>query len=257
MSVASTISSFAKRHAPEILTVGACVGVGVTSILASKATLEAHDIMSRNDLYKTSLAEKDSDGKKDQITHFTKYILPAYIPAAISAGATIACMVGAHSIDVKRISAMASICAASTNALEAYKNNVSETVGDKKAAEIAQNVVQKQLDANPKTKNENDIQVAEQGTDSLWYDLTTGRYFYATMEYMRRAEADLKNDLLDNDIVTLNDIYDRIGLDEVKLGDSMGFDIKRGDQVTFVYDTAMSDDDQPMCTVSFPVSAIY
>lgn len=256
MSVGSTIVSFSKRHAPEILTGAACIGVGLTSFFASKATLEAHEIMQSNDIYSTSFKDKDSDGRKEQLQHSLCYIVPMYIPTIISGAATIGCMIYAHKLDINKLNAMASICAASTTALESYKQTVAETVGEKKAGEIAQQVVQKKLDANPVSAQTDIVPVVE-GSECLWYDENSGRYFYATMEYMRRAEADLKNDLLDNDIVSQNDIYDRIGLDEVKLGDNMGFDIKRGDQVIFVYDTGMSDDDQPMCTVSFPVKPLF
>lgn len=256
MSAWNTIAAFGKRHAPEILTGIACAGVGLTAFLACKETIEAHEIMERNDIYSTPFAEKDKDDKREQITHFTKYVLPIYTPAIIAGIGTVGCILGAQRIGLNRIHAMASICAASTTALETYKQTVEDTIGEKKAAEIAQTVVQKQLDANPKSE-QNAIVAAKPDTESLWCDLNTGRYFYADMEFMRRAEADLKNALLDNDIVTQNDIYDRLNLDEVKLGDQVGFDIKRGDQVIFEYNTAMTDDGQPMCTVFFPVKPIY
>lgn len=256
MSFMNTVKVFAQKYAPEILTGAACIGVGVTSVLASRATLEAHDIVEHNAIYKTKFKEKDTEGKKEQIKHFTRYILPAYVPSIIAGSVTIACMVSAHNIETKRLGAVASICAASTNALESYKNTVTESVGEKKAAEIAQNAVQKKVSESALPES-TDIPIVEEGASSLWYDETTDRYFYCTMEKMRRIEADLKNQLLDDDIVRLNDIYDAIGLEKVSLGDDLGFDIKRGDQVVFDYNTAMSPNDEPMCTVNFPVTPLW
>ena len=56
----------------------------------------------------------------------------------------------------------------------------------------------------------------------------SGRYFESDIEKLRKAVNDLNRRMRDEIQITLNEFYYEIGLDSIKIGDSLGWDIDKG-----------------------------
>mgnify|MGYP001151712592 CR=1 FL=1 len=123
-AAAKSIKGVLERHAPEILTGIGVAGMGTTTILAVKATPKACLLV--ND------RKDELEVEKLPATELVKTTWKCYIPAAVTCGASIACLVGASSVNFKRNAALATAYKLSEAALSEYKDAVIETIGEKK-----------------------------------------------------------------------------------------------------------------------------
>ena len=245
----SMVKDTLAKHSPQILTGMSVVGVVVTTGLTIRATSNARDIL--DTLYMDENI-KEEDLKKEKF----KRLLPEYIPVFMSATATIICIIGAHIVEHKRAVSFASAYMFANTALVECKDAIIEKIGPKKAEEVKNLIAQKKVADNQ--PDGNNIVVLEDGSDTLIYDTNSGRYFRSSIERLKRIEGDLNRDLRLNDWVSLNDIYDAIGLDTVKIGDNLGFDAHgKADDIMFDFDAILTDENKPCIAVSFDPQPKY
>jgi len=142
------------------------------------------------------------------------------VPTACMAGLTIACAIGANSINLQRNAALSSLYSVSSAALKEYEDKVVETVGEEKNAEIKQAIAKDRIAAAPA---QNDISLVEPN-DVIVYDCFSGRKFKSTINKIQAAVNEINYDItMSSDWKSLNEFYGEIGLDEIKPGDAMGF----------------------------------
>ena len=209
-----------KKHQPEILTGIGIAGMITTTIMAVKATPKALDRLAeikenhKNDTDKKAYA-------KDVVTK----VAPVYIPATIVCGGAIACLVGASSVNYKRNAALATAYTLSESALKEYQEKVVETIGEKKEETVRSAVAKDKLTKDPVANKE--IIVTGAG-DTLCYDVMCKRYFYSSIEKLKKIENDLNRRMRTEDYITLNEFYYEVGLDDVAIGYEFGWNIDRG-----------------------------
>lgn len=109
---------FTKRHAPTILSVLGSVGVVTTAVASAKATMDVAD-MYANELEPTGID-----------------IAKTYIPTAISAAASIGCIMGGNTISRKQTAALAALYAGATKTYSDYRAKVIEKKGKEFDKEI-------------------------------------------------------------------------------------------------------------------------
>lgn len=102
---------FGRRHASTILSVLGSAGVIVTAVSSAKATMDISDMY--------------ADGLEPTGLEIAK----AYIPTAISAAASIGCIMGGNTISHKQTAAMAALYAGATKTYTDYRNKVIEKKG--------------------------------------------------------------------------------------------------------------------------------
>lgn len=223
----------AKRHSPDILTGIGIAGMLTTTVFAVKATPKALILIEdkkREIKYDRieeakNLEHKVTDNSVPKLTVFEaiKATWKCYIPAAITGAVSIACLIGANSVNTRRNAALAAAYALSESTLSDYKDKVAETLGQKKAQEVKDAIAQEKIESNPVSTKE--IVVTDKG-ESLCYDSISGRYFKSDIEYIRRSVNNLNERLLFDSYISLNDYYDEIGLDEINpLGDALGWTV--------------------------------
>ena len=141
----SNIQTTMIRRSPEILTGIGIAGLVTTTIFAVKATPKALDLIAK--------AEEE---KQEELTKLeaVKVAWKPYIPAAISGATSIACLIGATSVNAKRNAALAAAYKLSETALVEYKDKVIETIGEKKEKTIREEISKDRLEKNPVTKSE-------------------------------------------------------------------------------------------------------
>lgn len=239
MNLIKTISRFVTGNAPAILTASGAVGVLTTAILATKATYEATPIV---DEWKS---------KHRDLTWWEaiKPVWHLYIPTAISASLTVAAIVGAHSIHVRRNAALMSLYLLTDEALTTYKEKVVETIGKGKARKIQDEVSQDTIRNNPHVPTQ--VLITPNG-DSLCYDEMSGRYFSTSYEAIRRAENTINSQIIHEMYASLNDFYNQIGLDPTKLGAEVGWNSDR--LLSVELDTMLTDENKPCLMLRYRVT---
>lgn len=222
-----TITKFARdvrlslsRHSPEILMGIGITGMITTTVLAVKATPKALHL----------IEEKKNELEVDALApiEVVKTTWKCYIPAVTSGAVSIACLIGSNSVNAKRHAALATAYKLSETAFAEYRDKVVETFGEKKEKVVRDKVSEKQVTENPVNKTE--VFVTGKGK-TLFFDPLSHRYFYSTIDNIRRAENKLNKDMICDPFdagVTVNDFYTEIGLPTTATGDALGWKLSIG-----------------------------
>lgn len=242
---------FLQKNSPYILTGLGCAGVVTTAIMTGKATIKAKDIVDRHESndweHEKWLAYREHPWK-DRI----KWTWKCYIPPAIMAGTSIACIIGATSINVKRNAALAAVYSMTEATLSKYQEKVVEQLGEKKEQKIRDDVVEDILREHPVSKDE--VIYTNQGK-MLCFDSMSGRYFMHDIEKIRRIVNDLNHDLMGSMWVPLNDLYYALGLPGIKLGDEIGWTVD--ELIDMHFTSKLSDDGEPCLVLDYDLTPRY
>ena len=208
------------KHSPEILMAIGITGMITTTVLAVKATPKALLLIEdrKNELEVETLTPVET----------VKTTWKCYVPAAVSGATAIACLVGSNSVNSKRNAALATAYKLSETAFTEYREKVVETIGEKKEKVVRDKISEKQIKENPVTKTEI-IMTGKHKT--LFFDPLSHRYFYSSIENLRRAENTLNKEIICDPFdagVTVNDFYDEIGIPQTATGDNLGWNLRVG-----------------------------
>ena len=216
------------KHSPAILIGIGITGMLTTTVLAVKATPKALRLME----------EKKEELEVNTLTpvETVKTTWKCYVPAAVTGAVSIACLIGANSVNAKRNAALATAYKLSETAFTEYREKVVETIGEKKERTVRDKVSEKQIQENPVRQTE--VIVTGRG-QTLFFEPLSHRYFYSDLEKIKRAENKLNKDIICDPFesgVTLNDFYEEIGIPTTATGDNLGW--KRADYLIDIYPSA-------------------
>lgn len=208
------------KRSPEILTAIGIAGMITTVALAVKATPKALEL----------IEEKKEEEQVEQLSvvDTVKTTWKCYIPAAVTGTLSIGCVIGSLNISTRRTAALATAYKVAETALTDYKDKIVEVVGEEKAKEIREKVVEEQVQREPVNKKE--IVYIGEG-EVACRDLWTGREFsinpatidIAMAEVNRRIVTDMSGG------VPVNDFYELIGIDTLPHGNELGWDLDDGE----------------------------
>lgn len=177
-----------------------------------------------------------------------------YAPTAIMTAASIFCIFGGNHISRQRIASLAGAYILKEAAFDEYKQKAEEIIGKKKANDISDEIIQQHINQNPPSDaNTLQTNLANPVQLSLWYDETSNRYFYSNAEYIRRAELEGNRMLDKNGFVGINDIYSLLGIEEIPLGDDMGWQKDINGEVIIEIGSALLGPDVPCGTIKMEV----
>lgn len=228
-----------RKRTPEILTGVGIAGMVTTTVLAVKATPKAMQLIEERKL--------DLGVDKLPKLEVVKTVWPCYIPAAISGAASISCIVGASSVNMRRNAALAAGYALSESTLKDYQEKIVETVGEKKMGEIQDAIAKDKLEKNPVVGNE--VIVSDSG-DTLCYEPMSGRYFRSSMEKLKAAINELNNMMINNQYISVNDFYTEIGIGSTSMGDDLGWRLD-ADLLRPHFASHIAENGEPCIVVSF------
>lgn len=205
MSLLQSSIMFLKKNASTILTCAGGAGVIATSVMAVKATPKA-----------LALLENAKEEKGEDLTKLEKVKVagPAYIPAAITGVATIACIFGANALNKRQQAALMSAYALLDNSYKEYKEKLAELYGEDTVDEISEEIVRDKYDEDPYP-----VEYGKQ----LFYDDFSQRYFESTTEDVLRAEHEVNRMLAVHYGVYLNEFYELLGIERTDYGDYLGW----------------------------------
>lgn len=239
------VKSATRKHSPEILTGIGIAGMVTAAVMAVKATPKAL----------TLIEEKKTEDETEKLTPVdtVKVAWKPYIPAAITGTLSVACLIGASSVNVRRNAALATAYTLSESALKEYQDKVIETIGEKKEQTVREAVAKDRLERTPMVNKE--VIITEKG-NTICLDYVSGRYFKSDIDTIKRAVNELNRRMRDEMYISLNDFYYEIGLTSTGLGDELGWNIDKG-YIDPDFSSQLAEDGTPCLVISYLVEPRY
>ena len=255
-TVGKNVSITLKKHSPEILTGIGITGMVTTTIFAVKATPKALMLIEEEKRKKnTELLEQSRNDETVDIQRIEKLtpvetiktVWRCYIPTAVLGAASLACLVGASSVSARRNAALATVYTLSETAMKDYKDKVIETIGEEKEKTVRDAAAKEKLEKDPVTSN--DVIITDKG-DTLCYNALLGGYFKSDIEKIKSGVNEANRQLLLDSNISLNELYDWLGLEHTKIGDYIGWNIEQG-MIEVTFGSHLAADGTPCVVVDF------
>lgn len=232
------------RNSPTILTGLSVAGLVSTVILAVRATPKAMTIL-EEEMY-----DRQPCGVKLTKMEAVKLTWKYYIPAAVMGGVTIGCIIGANSIHLRRNAALASVYSITEATLKEYRSKVIETIGEKKEKAIKDEIHKDRVKNHPVKDSE--VILTNFG-ETLCYDSISGRYFKSDIEKIRKVQNDLNSKLIHSMYISLNELYDALGLSSIKMGEDLGWVVEDG-MMEFDFSSQLTENGTPCLVLDYSVN---
>ena len=127
-------------------------------------------------------------------------------------------------------------------------------LGEKKDKEIKDAVAKDKIEKDPVKPNE--VVITEHG-GILCYDVLSGRYFKSDVEKLKRAANDVSRKLLNENYISLNEFYYEIGLDNIGIGNDLGWNVDSGNLVELQFSSQLTEDGTPCIVVGYANPPYY
>lgn len=245
------IMEFTNKNSPSLLTGASVAGVFFTAWMSYKAAPKANEIIERH-----SMAVQNGANKKTETGLLVKELAPVVLPPIGMATATSIAIIGANTISSKRIAVLSAAYSMSETALKEYEEKAKELFDEKKVRKIKDNIAQDKLDKkNFDTSSISDADILMSNGDCWCMDSYSGRLFRSNAQKIGQAINEISADVQTDMYVSLNDFYDRLGLEPVRMGDDFGWnvdDLVRG-QLTIDISACLTKDKQPCLVVDYDV----
>lgn len=250
IKVLKSVQKFSSDNSPTILTAIAVAGTLSTTVLTARASFKAAEAIREEErlltLIDTAREPVELDGREK-----VKLVWKLYIPAATSAGTTIACIVGANTISMRRGAALATAFSLSESAFQEYKSKVIEQIGANKEQKVRDDIARDRMVNDPVSSKQ---VIIAAGGDVLCYETMTGRYFKSDMETLRQAQNMLNARIISESYVSLNEFFDAIGLQKTGYGEEVGWTVDKLLELQF--STVLSEDGRPCLAVGYNYTPI-
>lgn len=240
-----------KKHSPTILVVAGVVGVVASTVMACRATLKVNDILEESketiDKIHTCMEDQElkesgryteKDGKKDLTATYigTGFkIVKLYAPSVIVGTVSIVGIVASYKILNKRNLALSAAYTAIDKSFKDYRKRVKERFGDVVEGELRHNIKAKTVETlvvdengNEKTETKT-IQVSgnnEPSDYAKWFD-DSSEYWTNDSSYnvmfLRQVERTATRKLVEQGILSLNEVYRMLGLKPTRAGQEVGW----------------------------------
>lgn len=235
------------KASPKVMFVGGMVGMGVTIVLACRATLKVDEVLEKtekalfdvNEMQKGSLLREgsytDQDAKKDKVTIYVHAALdlgklygPAIVVGALSASA----LAGSHNVLTKRNASLVAAYGALEKAFDQYRGRIRDAYGEKREEELYYDVLPCEIDdegGKKKTKK-----VANSGGSPYAklfdeYNVNWEHNPEYNFLFLKLQQKHANQRLQAKGHIFLNEVYDDLGLDRTKEGAVVGWIKGHGD----------------------------
>lgn len=263
-SMFKNVSTMLSNHSPEILTGIGIAGMITSTILAVKATPKALILIEeRKEEINKQTFDKNIDKDYSLKNHkeidklgakeIVKTTWKCYVPAAVTMTVSIACLIGASSVHIRRNAVLATAYRLSETAATEYRNKVVETIGAKKEEAIRDKVNKDRVEKNPVAKKE--VFITEKG-NTLCYEPLSGRYFKSDTDKIKKAVNEINKRINQDYYVSLNELYSELGLETTKLGDLLGWNSDMG-LLDLHLSAQVASDDTPCLVLDFNTQPKY
>lgn len=251
-----------KKKSPTILAGMAIAGVIGVAYAAFKAAPRAEKVLQEHRRNMENCRQDNKEAKREVMGETVKKMIPVMAPPVIMGGATIACIIGSHSISSRRIAVLSAAYTLSESTVKNLNSKMEEMLGEKKARQIKDSIMKDKLKASSK----DDQKVLENGNllipgdgTVLCKDLYSGRFFYSTAEKIQQAIAKCSYDIVSDMYISLNDFYAAVNspnLPPIPLGDDLGWNIddSQNGKLPIVLTALLTEDNKPCLCVEYDIS---
>lgn len=221
-------------NSPTLLAGIAITGVVTTAYLTARAAVEGAEVIQAEE------AESGTHGDpKERLKERTKLTWRLYIPAGVSAGVTIGCIVGSTRINNRRLAAAQAAFALSERAWSEYREKVVDEIGKKKEQKLRDDLAEEKVHS---AASGSPALVLGSG-DVLCCELYSGRFFTSNAETLRRSVNEVNHQLNIHDLVSLDEWYWKIGLEGTQHSSNLGWGSEK--LLELELSTVLTPDDKP------------
>lgn len=251
------------KHSPEILTGLGIAGMITATVMAVRVTPKAlilveeekrrinYDMLEQAKRHESEVAIPKIDHLEP--IDIVKVTWKCYIPSIVTGTISIACLVGANSVHNKHHTALTTAYTLSETALRDYQKKVIETIGGKKEQTVRDAVAKEKLEKAPIENKE--VIITAKG-ETLCFDAISGRYFKSDIEKLKRTANELNRQMRDEMYISLNEFYFEIGLEPIKLGDDLGWNIDEG-YIDLRFSSQLATDGTPCLVIDYGYGPRY
>lgn len=240
-NILKSAEKFAIDNSPGILTGLGVAGAVTTAILTGKAAYSAAlTIASEADAYPA--------GKPDA-KEAIQLVWKEFIPPAAVGVVTIAAIIGANSIGSRRAAAITAAFKLSEELSQEYKKKVVKTLGLQKEETMRSELAAEKLEKNPPPTG----MIIVAGSDVLFYDELSGRYFHNQLENVKKAVNDINYKVNNYFCSSLTDFYEMLGLESTRMSDELGWN---SDELLEVEFTTTLAKDKPAIVINYNTTPI-
>lgn len=245
----TSFGHWTKRNSPQIL-----MWCGITSGLTSIYFA----ITGTKKFVKAVAEEKEATGyEKLPGKTIAKLALKSYWPVAVSEAAAVGCILGSNHINNQRLATAAMAYKLSETALMEFKEKAIETIGEKKVNDIKAAIAEDKIAKDPPSDSNGGNSVVLVGDgDILCYDEISGRYFKSCADKILHARNLLNERLTTEYYISLNEFYDLLGLEDIPIGDELGWNMDNG-LLDISLSAHLSKDGRPCLSVGYSVKPRY
>lgn len=241
-----------KKHSPEILVVAGVVGIVASTVMACKATTKVSEIVDETKLTIDTIHDAlenekqtpegevytQEDANKDMTIVYTQTawkFVKLYGPSVALGVASIACIVGSNRILRKRNVALAAAFATVDKSFKEYRGRLIERFGEDLDRELRFNIKAKEIEETVVDENGNETVVTRtvEVADPNAYSMYSVVFCEGSTGWTKNPELNKlfliqqqnhANDRLRlNHIVTLNEVYDMLGVPRTAYGQIAGW----------------------------------
>lgn len=240
----------ASKYSPEIMIAVGVVGMISATIFAVRETPKALKAIEDEKQRQTNELDAQTRGTVEPVTELDirdtirvtwKYYLPVVAVDTISLG----CILGATSMNMKRKAALSTVCSLSQAALQEYKGKVVETIGERKAQAITDNIAKDRIDKAPIASSE--IYITEKG-NTICFDPMSGRYFKSDIDKIKRVVNELNYRMVSGaeEYISLAEFYQAIGIKPTAVSHDVGWNVGRDGLIDISYSSQLAGSDSEM-----------
>lgn len=220
------LGKYGKENLPTILVGFGVIGFGATLYLTADAAPKAKEAIEKaeNDIQEQSEDNGDPACAMLTFAEKAKIVAPYYWKPAITGTLTLGCFLGAHKVNLSRLSSLGAMYALAKGDLKDLKDKIVQTDGEKKLDELHDSIIQDKRE----NADYDDIYDTHQG-NVIFIDSWTGKTFKSSIVAVNRAITSLNNRLMQDQ---------ECGLDDFLYDLNLKFDIGAAKHFKFVYSTA-------------------
>lgn len=248
-NITQNIGPLLKHNTSTILTgLGVAGSIG-SMIMGIKATPAAQRKLDAAFIAKNDEAFDPEEPDKGLISltnlEVVKLVWLDYLPAISLQVVTVACVVGAQSINLRKQAALISVATISETAFREYQERIAAEV-PAKDRKVRDDIAAQKIADNPVTSRE---VIIVGGGDQLFYDGYTGRYFQTTKQKVDKTVNELNFQIINQEYASLNEFYSGIGIASIPTGEDFGWNTAH--KLDLDFSTHMTDDDRPAIVLDF------
>lgn len=230
-------------------------GFGVSVVSAIKATKKAQVKLEEAAEEQKTNRFNDETGHWETVSNLSrsdmiKIVAPCYIPTIVTwLGSATAIILGTRCALISKASLATAYTALSHEYLD-YKRSVAETVTEDKKKQIEKRADQKTIERIESVGDLDSISAAP--GDVIVYERLTGRTFSSNKDKLIKITNELNRRMRNENYISLNDLYDELGLSCTAIGYEMGWNIDKG-YIDPVFGAQLDSKGRPCMTLGFEI----